>query len=355
MRKKLKHTFIPNKENNYKPALFEYGVVSAVIVAGIILFMSSLSVNRYLVRTDQGAAVYASVLVDLSNKARSVNNQSDLTISSVLTKAAQMKADDMANRQYFSHTSPDGTTPWYWFQKAGYDFVYAGENLAVDFTESADIENAWLASPKHKENIIDPRFREIGIATKTATWQGRETTFVVQLFGTPATVASVVEQAPVVVGNTPVRSSITPLPSAVVPISPLLTASLPATSLSQGNSAVLGADAIKTASAAEGEQVSVLSETPATIIAENQAVQSIDLGEEVSAPKATFFEKALVRIPKISSSAIMVLAGMFFLGLLLFIFIEIKRQHPKHIFLGVFALVALASLAYVSQSFVLPI
>jgi hypothetical protein len=327
MRKQLKHAFIPHEGNDYKPGLFEYGAITSVLVVGIAFFMSSLAVNRFVVRTDQGAAVYASVLVDLTNKARSVHNQSDLTISETLTKAAQMKADDMASRQYFSHTSPDGTTPWYWFQKAGYNFVYAGENLAVDFTQSADVENAWLASPKHKENIIDPRFREIGIATKTASWQGRETTFVVQLFGTPASMVYESEEY----GKTETSGS------------------------------VLGTDTIKVASAAEtvGAQqvadVHVVSETPSTIVAENSAVQSVNLGVETVSPKATPIEKAIVRIPSISNTALMALAGIVLAGLLLFVFVEIKRQHPKHVFLGIFAFVALVSLAYVSQSFALPI
>lgn len=333
MRKHLKHVFIPHEGNDYKPSLFEYAAMSSIMVVGIIFFMSSLAANRFIVRTDQGAAVYASVLVDLTNTARAQNNQSDLSISDILTKAAQLKAEDMAAHQYFSHTSPDGTTPWYWFQKAGYEFVYAGENLAVDFTESADIEKAWLASPKHKENIVDPRFREIGIATKTAVWQGRETTFVVQLFGTPSSMAFVPEAkaAEPVPSKTPAKTS----------------------------GEVLGDETVKVASAAEDvkdeENVEVLSETPSTVVVQNKTAQNVELPIEVATQKATVIDKALVRIPGVSSYALMALAGIVLLGLILFVFVEIKRQHPKQVFLGVFAFIALASLAYVSQSFALPI
>ena len=48
--------------------------------------------------------------------------------------AAQAKADDMATKGYFAHTSPDGKNSWYWFKQAGYTFTYAGENLALDFS-----------------------------------------------------------------------------------------------------------------------------------------------------------------------------------------------------------------------------
>ena len=62
-----------------------------------------------------------------------------------------MKAQDMATLGYFAHVSPDGKTPWYWIEKVGYDYQYAGENLAINFSDSKDVTNAWMASPLHKE------------------------------------------------------------------------------------------------------------------------------------------------------------------------------------------------------------
>ena len=60
---------------------------------------------------------------------------------------------DMAEKSYFAHTSPEGLTPWYWITLAGYRFSLAGENLAIDFTESEDVENAWMNSPAHRASI----------------------------------------------------------------------------------------------------------------------------------------------------------------------------------------------------------
>lgn len=333
MRKKLKHAFIPHHGNNYKPSLFEYASISSVLVVGIIFFLSSMATHQFVANTEQGAAVYASVLVDLTNKSRVENNGAKLVISETLTKAAQMKAEDMASKQYFAHTSPDGTTPWYWFQKAGYNFVYAGENLAVDFHESADIQNAWLLSPKHRDNIVDTRFREIGIATKTADWQGRQTIFVVQLFGTPA------------------KASSTPLALASEN-----------NSESKPDAKVAGAKIEEVAGAKTGEIV-VLDEkkniegntVDSTIIVENQSAIPEEHLAESSEINASFFEKAIVQLPAVTSTALMALSAMILLGLILFIFIEIRKQHPKHVIVGIFVFAIMSSLAYASYTYILPV
>ena len=134
---------------------------------------------------DSLSAIYASVLVGLTNQNRVAADLSELNVNPLLEKAAQMKADDMAARGYFSHNTPEGKTPWYWLEQAGYQYKYAGENLAVNFRNSEDVQTAWLNSRGHFLNIINPKYTEIGIATSTGIYKGRETIFVVQMFGTP--------------------------------------------------------------------------------------------------------------------------------------------------------------------------
>jgi len=134
---------------------------------------------------DSLSAVYASVLVNLTNQNRTTANVSELTVNPLLEKAAQMKADDMAAKGYFAHNTPEGLTPWYWFEKAGYKYSYAGENLAVNFENSDEVETAWMNSPGHFMNIMNPKYTEIGIATSTGIYKGKQAIFVVQLFGTP--------------------------------------------------------------------------------------------------------------------------------------------------------------------------
>lgn len=159
--------------------------VAASAFLVISIFLAS-SLDVVVIRSEQFASVISSVLVDLANQDRSQNKLNGLTISPVLTKAAQLKADDMAQKGYFAHTAPDGTDPWYWFNQAGYKFSYAGENLAIDFSDSSAVNDAWMNSPTHRANILDQHYTEIGIATAQGMYQGRMTTFVVQEFGAPA-------------------------------------------------------------------------------------------------------------------------------------------------------------------------
>jgi uncharacterized protein YkwD len=133
---------------------------------------------------DSLSAIYASVLVNLANEERLANNISELKTNESLEMAAQMKADDMAAKGYFAHNTPDGKSPWYWIEQAGYEYKYAGENLAVNFLDSNEVHTAWKNSRGHFLNIINPKYTEVGIATSTGIYKGREAIFVVQMFGT---------------------------------------------------------------------------------------------------------------------------------------------------------------------------
>ncbi|OGG61401.1 hypothetical protein A3C87_00235 [Candidatus Kaiserbacteria bacterium RIFCSPHIGHO2_02_FULL_49_34] len=131
------------------------------------------------------AAVVASTVVENTNVARTQAQRMLLTRSAVLDRAATLKANDMLKNQYFAHRSPSGVTPWYWFDKAQYKYLRAGENLAVHFDDSAELVDAWLHSPSHRANIMNGAYTEIGIGMAKGTFEGVPTTFVVQLFGTP--------------------------------------------------------------------------------------------------------------------------------------------------------------------------
>lgn len=162
-------------------------------VIGSVFLISSL--QNFFMATNQFAAVVDSVLVDLTNTDRAAYNLGTLAVSDKLTAAAQAKANDMAAKSYFAHTSPEGIDSWHWFKQAQYDFQHAGENLAVDFSDSADVERAWMNSPTHRDNILNGKYTEVGIATALGTYKGNATTFVVTMFGTPR-VASTGTPAP---------------------------------------------------------------------------------------------------------------------------------------------------------------
>lgn len=153
----------------------------------VCLFMAAGAADRFVkeIGSPYVAAVVSAVLVDLANDDRTELALPALKVNPVLVAAAQAKADDMAAKGYFSHTSPEGYDSWHWFREAGYAYRFAGENLAVDFSDSGDVENAWMNSPTHRDNIVSPKYTEIGIAVATGTYQGRPTVFAVQMFGSP--------------------------------------------------------------------------------------------------------------------------------------------------------------------------
>jgi hypothetical protein len=111
-----------------------------------------------------------------------------LVLNDDLNQAALAKAQDMFNEQYWSHVSPDGEEPWDFIKGVGYVYKYAGENLARDFNTSDEMVQAWMESPTHKENIINPNFTQMGLAVLNGKLKGFNTTLVVQMFASPGSV-----------------------------------------------------------------------------------------------------------------------------------------------------------------------
>ncbi|MEK7626797.1 MAG: CAP domain-containing protein [Patescibacteria group bacterium] len=185
MRFNLKKYFIPHEGNDFKPHSLRTG--SAVFVLALILvveacfFLQSL----YIRKTSFFASILQNVLVSETNGSRQSSNLFSLKESGLLNVAAKMKAEDMASKGYFAHVSPDGVDPWYWINKAGYKYSYAGENLAINFSDSDDVIKAWLNSPAHRDNILNAHFTEIGIGIAKGMYEGKETVFIAQMFGKP--------------------------------------------------------------------------------------------------------------------------------------------------------------------------
>jgi uncharacterized protein YkwD len=193
LRSHLHDQLIPHVGNGFKPLLFTATGVGAVIVV-LLLVQAAYFVQTKIVFTQTNflASVLPGVLATLTNQDRAANGIASLSVDAHLSQAAQMKADDMAARGYFSHVDPDGNQPWFWFKKAGYEYAYAGENLAVNFTDSEDVQKAWMNSPTHHANIVKAQYTRIGIGVAQGIYEGKETTFVVQFFATPRAAAAAV-------------------------------------------------------------------------------------------------------------------------------------------------------------------
>jgi hypothetical protein len=184
--RKIKDFILPHKGNGYKPlALTAGGIALALALVVLVQGVYVLGSHFALSNPNFLASVLPSVVTALTNEDRAANNLAVLTPDELLTKAAQLKAEDMADKGYFSHVSPDGKTPWYWLDQVQYPYSYAGENLAVDFNDSKEVEEAWMASPTHRANIVKPQYTRIGIGVAKGMFEGNETTFVVQFFATP--------------------------------------------------------------------------------------------------------------------------------------------------------------------------
>lgn len=229
---------IPHEGNDYRPHLLQKAAFVGMMSLILLSFLAT-NVQALLWQSSQWlvGAVLPAVIVDLTNTQRNDLALPTLQRNSVLDAAAKLKADNMAAGHYFSHDSPTGVTPWHWFDAAGYTYAFAGENLAVYFTDSDAVVDAWMKSPTHRANIVGKNYTEIGVGTAKGTYNGYDTVFVVQLFGTPALkpvvpvtkVVAVAEPAPTVVppesatakslliaNNVPTNPAVTPTPTTVL-------------------------------------------------------------------------------------------------------------------------------------------
>jgi uncharacterized protein YkwD len=140
-----------------------------------------------------GAAHVAADVLQLVNAARarpqrcgrtSFAAAPPLTLNALLGRAAQAHADDMLRFDYFEHTGRDGSTPAQRVAATGYSYRVVGENLAFGPETPAEAVQGWLASAGHCQNIMDPRFAELGVAF-TATRSGKPRIYWVQEFAAP--------------------------------------------------------------------------------------------------------------------------------------------------------------------------
>lgn len=184
---RLTHFLLPQESNNYRAKILHSRSIS-IFSIGFLVFQLILSGFVIAKPNVLGYASQISVekVIELTNQERIKAGVPVLTINASLSEAAGRKAGDMYAFNYWAHVSPSGREPWAFFKEAGYNYVFAGENLARDFSSAETAVEAWMASPSHKENLINPRYKEIGIAVVDGTLNGVDTTLIVQLFGTQA-------------------------------------------------------------------------------------------------------------------------------------------------------------------------
>lgn len=219
--------FVPLEANQFRPASLSRDFLVAVVAVTCVVegfLLSSLLMQSNV--GDFAAAVLKSAVVNLTNAERATLGLRTLESDPYLTVAAQAKAEDMAARGYFSHEGPDGKEPWQWIKEAGYDYAYAGENLAVRFYDSADVVEAWMESPSHRANVVKGVYRDIGIGVAEGVYEGQKTTFVVQYFGTSRAALGIAPEKATkpVEAVVATAASTTPSPAAETPVEAAATA-----------------------------------------------------------------------------------------------------------------------------------
>lgn len=179
----IAHLFLPRRSNNQRSRILHPAGLSVIV--GIFLLNNSL---RLLVNTIPGmvlgfaSSITIEQVVEQTNQERVKAGLSILTQNPQLTAAAYSKAQDMFSKDYWAHVSPTGTQPWSFIKGQGYTYQFAGENLARDFENSGEMMNAWMRSASHRENILNARYQDIGVAVVDGTLEGIETRLVVQMF-----------------------------------------------------------------------------------------------------------------------------------------------------------------------------
>ena len=321
---KIIHTIIPHKKNGNVPHILQ-----AEFILVLVLFMGALfyfNQNNFSIikKLNLSAAVYPAVLADLANQDRATSGVEKLTWNDTLATAAKMKADDMLKNSYFAHTSPSGLTPWYWLKEANYNFTYAGENLAVDFTESANVENAWLNSPSHRENLMNSHFTDIGIATADGFFEGKNTTFVVEYFGSPSIV--ITAEKPVA----PKKVAINTSNKVVTPT-------------------VAGASA---QNIPKKDNITVITENKNLIVAKNEnavaeaPTTSITPQNSTPDPVSTWYARFIVNPTNVIRIIYSIIFGLVLIAVLLMLSKEYQKHHTKHLIMAMVLMFVITSLLF---------
>jgi hypothetical protein len=334
----FKKYFIPHEHNNHHPHFLRHESMLFMFLLIIIVEVGFLA-QVFLVfdKTKFLAAVLPGVLTQLTNQEREAYDAPELKVNELLTRAAEMKAQDMAEKGYFAHTSPEGRTPWYWLGQVGYKYSTAGENLAVNFYDSEDVDQAWMNSPTHKANIIKKEYTEIGIGVARGTYQGQSTIFVAQFFGKPYAEPIAVAPISTEITKTEGESKIAevkPKPVTPKPVAPKVTPKVVPT-----------------------ETPTTPIQAPTSLASNNQVGENTVLGEEtvfVASSKnlASSIKSFLQRASTSPSQTVAIVYGsvglLLMIALLLVQFIRSEITHPRVMIRGLALMAVIVVLLYIN-------
>jgi uncharacterized protein YkwD len=121
-------------------------------------------------------------VVDLTNQARAENGLPPLQVNGALVAMAQLQSSNMAQLNEMAHVLPGVAEPTLESRAAaaGYNYAWLGENIAFNYPDAASVVAAWMNSPEHRANILNPNYTDIGVGF---AWNSLGQPYATQDFG----------------------------------------------------------------------------------------------------------------------------------------------------------------------------
>ncbi len=272
--------YVPHHGNNHKPKIWHKHSVRT-IAGGLLVLKLTLVLIVFSV-TPAGAWLSPSVeneMLTLTNEYRVSLGDHPLVRNSYLDEVARVRAQDMIDRNYFSHYTPEGKKPWEWVNSNQYNYDHFGENLAADFVTAKAVLDAFKLSASHDKNVRNPAYRDIGIATVSGQLDGRQTNIMVVFYASLKTAKIVVVspettpkptvalQKPLPVATAPVvKPSVKPVDTRLKPPDTAITQTT-----STASSTALGAVTPVSPTQVEGVETTIPAETVSTVATQSNS------------------------------------------------------------------------------------
>lgn len=133
-------------------------LVLTSVLAIATCFMIFNGVTRNI---GKATATFTGSLDTEVDNVRAMYDLDALNETAELDTIAKEKCTDMVNRHYFAHQDPEGQYIW---QEYPFTYNTAGENLAWGYNDAQSTADAWLNSKIHKDNMLNPKYTEVGYA-----------------------------------------------------------------------------------------------------------------------------------------------------------------------------------------------
>lgn len=155
-------------------------LIAAIIILAILFWPSAAKPE---VKGEVAERINLENIITLANEQRVNNGLVPLQANEELIKLAQIRADDMRLQNYFDHVDPNGHGLGYFLKQIDYDYLIAGENLAINFYNNERLIDAWMNSETHRRNIMNPIFQDIGLYQENMDTKNHEKPVIVMILG----------------------------------------------------------------------------------------------------------------------------------------------------------------------------